>query len=109
MSRALSGMTMDVRALEHHPFSCTVTRAHLGTELLEVLDLDRPVAMHARFREDRIGIGCTLSADGAGLLNGLDIPRGSLNLFCEGVEVSYRTPANFRPSVFWVERDRLQT
>jgi AraC-like DNA-binding protein len=108
MAHALTGMRMDVRALERHPFHCTVIRARLGTELLEALELDRPVAMHARFRADRLGIGCTLNAEGSGLLNGLDIPRGSLNIFCEGVEVSYRTPTNFRPSVFWVERERLQ-
>lgn len=104
----IEGLALDARLLAGVPFECAIDSIRLDDVVLERGCVRGALYVSGGFGADRISIGCTMAASPAGLLNSQTVPRGSVNVFCEGSAMTYRTPLDFRWSVVRMSRELLQ-
>lgn len=104
----MEGLTLDARLLEGGPFECSIESLRFDDATLERGRVLGALMVSGQYGADRISIGCTMAASPVGLLNSQTVPRGSVNAFCEGSVMTYRTPHDFRWSLLRLRRERLQ-
>ncbi len=109
---ALAGLIrnahFEYRLLAGGNFRARHRRLVLGASILESGEYNAPLFAQGAFSRDRLVIGFNLGGREPGNINGQPVFPGSVRIFSEGCEISYRTARDVNWSSLRVTREHLQ-